>query len=132
MNGISSEFSHLEIIIRERIDSCLINEKVKYSMDNLSTISSVVRDFDFFIQEKWKIAIDRPGSGNTKNIGSTTSINDLKHGTGVFTKFTNGKEIFDDFWSFYLTKDMSDKIDLDKPPYSNLKTYLEYKGIKGV
>jgi hypothetical protein len=27
---------------------------------------------------------------------------------------------------------MSDKIDLDKPPYSNLKTYLEYKGIKGV
>jgi len=130
--SISGEFKDKETEIRELIDTCLIDEKVKYTMDNLTTISSVVRDFDFFIQEKWKIAIDRPGSGNTKNIGSTTSINELKNGSGLFTKFTNGNEVFDDFWSFYLTKDMSNKVDLDNPPYSNLKTYLEYKTIKGI
>lgn len=132
MSCISDEFIEKETVIREVLDGCLIDEKIKHSMDNLSTISSVVRDFDFFVQEKWKIAIDRPGSGNTKNIGSTTSINELKSGTGLFTKFNNGKEIFDDFWSFYLTKDMSNKVDLDKPPYTNMKTYLEYKKIKGV
>jgi len=60
----------------------------------------------------------------------STSINELKSGTGLFGKLPNGKEIFDDFWSFYLTKDMANKVDLDKPPYTNMKTYLEYKKMK--
>ena len=30
---------------------------------------SVIHDFQFFVQPKYKIAKDQPGSGNTKNIG---------------------------------------------------------------
>lgn len=130
LNSIDKQWLEKETKIRDLIDSCMIDEKIKYSLDNLSSISSVVRDFDFFVQEKWKIAIDRPGSGNTKNIGSTVMINELKNGTASFTKFKNGNEVFDDFWSFYLTKDMASKVELDKPPYTNIKTYLEYKKIK--
>ena len=87
---------------------------------------SVVRDFDFFVQEKWKIASDRPGSGNTKNIGSATTIDELKNGTGLFTKQSNGEAVFNDYWMYYMTKDMAKAID-SKPPYKNLQTYLEYK-----
>ena len=83
----------------------------------------------FFVQEKWKIAIDRPGSGNTKNIGSVNLISDLKNGNGIFSKLKNGKEVFDDFWMYYLTKEMSKNIDLEKPPYSNLDSYFKHKKI---
>ena len=116
--------------IKKIIDSCLIDEKEKYTLNDLESIVSVVRDFEFFVQEKWKIAIDRPGSGNTKNIGSTTDIKELKEGTAVFTKTKNGEKVFSDFWMYYMTQDMAKSVDLDKPPYHNLKTYFEYKGIK--
>lgn len=116
--------------IRKLVDSCFIDEKKKFKIDQLQSILSVVRDFDFFLQEKWKIAIDRPGSGNTKNIGSTTSIRELKDGTALFTRYKDGKRLFDDFWMSYLTKDMAKAIDLDESPYSNLKTYFAYKGNK--
>lgn len=106
-----------------------IDERVRYSIADLPKIASVVKDFDFFLQEKWQIAIDRPGSGNTKNIGSTTNINALKNGTGLFTKYENGKEIFDDFWMNYLTADMARAIGLEKPHYTNIKSYFTFKGI---
>ena len=113
--------------IKSLLDSCFINEKEKFSISDLPKILSVVRDFDFFVQEKWKIAIDRPGSGNTKNIGSPISIDELKNGTALFTQYKNGKKIYDDFWMNYLTKDMANAIDLDEPHYSNIKTYFKFK-----
>jgi hypothetical protein len=106
-----------------------IDEFEKYTLEDLPKIASVVKDFDFFLQEKWQIAIDRPGSGNTKNIGSSQSIKELKTGTAVFTKFDNGKKIFDDYWMNYLTKDMAKAIDLENPPYNNLKSYKKFKGL---
>lgn len=66
----------------------------------------------------------RSGSGNTKNIGSVTKIDQLVNGTGPFAKL--GEEIYDDYWMFYLTKDMAKALDVERP-YTNLKTYLEYK-----
>jgi hypothetical protein len=107
----------------------LVDERTKYTIDDLHNLTSVVKDFDFFIQEKWKIAIDRPGSGNTKNIGSSTNITALKNGTALFTKYSQGKQIFDDFWMNYLTTDMARAIDLEKPHYNNIKSYFMYKGI---
>lgn len=106
-----------------RIDEC-----ESYSIDNLHTIKSVIKDITFFVQEKWKIASDRPGSGNTKNIGSVTKINDLINGTGVFASF--GEEVFDDYWMNYLTPDMAKRAELAKPFYHNLETYLKFKGIR--
>lgn len=103
------------------------DEKTVYDLDNLQNIPSVIKDFDFFIQEKYKIAIDRPGSGNTKNIGSATHIDTLINGQGVFSQL--GETIFDDYWMFYLTKEMAKAAELSKPPYSNLKEYKELKKI---
>ena len=99
-----------------------IDEEKIYTIDDLQKIISVVSDFDFLVQEKYKIANSIPGSGNTKNIGSITDIMKLKNGEGPFAKL--GMEIFDDYWMFYLTKDMSED---GAVPYSNLKEYAEYK-----
>ena len=74
------------------------------------------------MQEKYKLACSRPGSGNTKNIGSITDISKLISGDGPFNKL--GEDIFDDYWMYYLTKDMA--VD-GKTPYSNLADYLKYK-----
>ena len=107
-----------------------IDENKVYSIDDLEEILSVVKDFDFIIQEKYKIAKDRPGSGNTKNIGSCVKISELKAGIGPFSKM--GVKIFDDFWMNYMTAEMARTAKLRKPPYSNLKEYLKYRNIKNV
>jgi len=118
----------LTAIDRNQIDDCLINETKTYNLNNFTEIQSVVRDFEFFIQEKWKIAIDRPGSGNTKNIGSESNIKSLREGSGLFFKEygENGKNVFDSYWMNYQTKDMA-KIDgRDEAPYKNIKAYKEW------
>jgi hypothetical protein len=96
----------------------------------LENILSVVKDFDFIIQEKYKIAKDRPGSGNTKNIGSCVKIAELKQGIGPFADL--GVKIFDDFWINYMTLEMAKSAKLKKPPYTNLKEYLNYRNIKNI
>lgn len=37
-----------------------------------------------------------------------------------------GEEIYDDYWMFYLTRDMSQALSIERP-YKSLKTYLDYK-----
>lgn len=106
-----------------------IDERRIYNIDELQNISSVVKDFVFFVQEKYKIAIDRPGSGNTKNIGAVIKIDELINGKGPFAEL--GENIFDDYWMFYLTKDMAKAVDLKSAPYKNLKEYFEFKKLKG-
>ncbi|MBI5573801.1 MAG: restriction endonuclease [Elusimicrobia bacterium] len=108
----------------------LIDENKVYTIDDLENILSVVKDFDFIVQEKYRIAKDRPGSGNTKNMGSCVKINELWDGTGPFS--TLGVKIFDDYWMNYMTLDMSRNAKLKKPPYSNLKEYLKYRNIKNI
>ena len=104
------------------------NEKTIYSIDELDKIESVIRDFKFFVQPKYKIASASPGSGNTKNIGSTNSVEKLMKGEGVFASL--GEEIFNDYWMYFLTKDMAKALEIQRP-YTNLKTYLDYKA-KGI
>lgn len=113
---------------RQVVDSYLINETNVYNLDNFTNIQSVVRDFDFFIQEKWKIAIDRPGSGNTKNIGSESAIDKLKKGNGLFfNEFgENGEKVFDSYWMNYQTKDMARADGREKSPYRNIASYKEW------
>ena len=100
------------------------DQKAIFTIDDIEKIESVVKDFKFFVQPKYKIASDIPGSGNTKNIGSLKEIEKLINGDGVFAKL--GEAIFDDYWIFYLNKDMASKTGLPRP-YNNLKSYLEYK-----
>ncbi len=108
----------------------VIDENRVYTIKDLEKILSVVKDFDFIVQEKYKIAKDRLGSGNTKNIGSCVKIPELKEGAGPFSKL--GVKVFDDFWMNYLTVDMARSAKLRKPPYTNLKEYLKYRNIKNV
>lgn len=104
------------------------DEKTIYKFEEIDQIESVVKDFQFFVQPKYKIASASPGSGNTKNIGSTNDIKKLVNGEGVFASL--GEEVYDDYWKYYLTKDMAKALEMDRP-YTNLKSYFEYKN-KGV
>ena len=105
-----------------------IDEQKTYMVEQLNEIASVVKDFQFFVQEKWKIAIDRPGSGNTKNIGSVTKISDLIEGNGPFSAL--GENFFDDYWMHYLTNDMARNAELPAPYYSNIEQYKTFKHIQ--
>jgi hypothetical protein len=97
----------------------------KPTIRSLAEIPSVVTNLQFFAQPKYRIAKDQPGSGNTKNIGAVSSISALLNGNGPFAKL--GEEVFDDYWMYYLTPDMARAVELSRPPYRNLATYLEYK-----
>jgi len=86
-------------IIYDRNDQATIDETSVYSIDQLRSITSVVKNFQFFVSEKWKIASDRCGSGNTANIGSINYIPDIISGNGMFSKL--GEEWFDEYWINY-------------------------------
>jgi len=100
------------------------DEKKIYKLDQLQDIISVVKDFTFLIQEKWRIASDHTGSGNTKNIGSIKNIEDLVAGRGVFADL--GQEVFDDYWMNYLTTDMARAID-SEISYHNFEEYRRWR-----
>lgn len=100
------------------------NQKEVYGIEELDAIKSVIGRLVFFVQPKWKIACDRPGSGNTRNIGGVVNIDKLINGEGPFAEL--GEEVFDHYWmNFYNAADAK-TAGLDKPRYNNLKTYQEY------
>lgn len=116
-------------IIYTRIEDIEDDNSVS-TINDLEKMQSVANSFEIFIQEKFKIAIDRPGSGNTKNIGGVNKITDLINGNGPFTKFKNGEDVFNDYWQRYLTKDMAKQAELTEPYYKNLNEYKIYRNIK--
>ena len=63
-----------------------------------------------------------------KNIGSILLIEDLIQGNGIFSEL--GEEVFDDYWTNYLTPDMANKAELAKPYYNNLETYKKFRNLK--
>lgn len=109
----------------DRLDA-KVGEREITTVENLKSITSVIKDFDFFAAEKWKIASDRQGSGNTANIGSVVDIEDLKKENGIFSKL--GEEWFDEYWMNY---GIASRI-VDGVPVviKNLRDYLEFKGEK--
>jgi len=100
------------------------NEREVFGVDELDIIHSVIENFIFFVQPKWKIANDIPGSGNTRNIGGITNIKKLLNGEGPFAEL--GEEVFDDYWKGYFNKVDARTAGIGTPNYNNLKTYKEY------
>jgi len=101
-----------------------VDERKTFTVDDLLDIPSVAKDFEFFIQEKYKIAADYPGSGNTKNVGSTRFLDRMVNGSGVFADL--GVDIFDDYWINYRTKAMALADGLKAQPYKNLLEYRDH------
>ncbi|MCS7190001.1 MAG: hypothetical protein NZ843_00195 [Fimbriimonadales bacterium] len=91
-------------------------------LQNIGSIPRVIRDIKVFVEYKYKIASDRPGSGNTKNIGSVRQVKQLLTGSGPFEP--HGEEVFDDYWMNYQTREMAKG---KQPPYTNLQEYFEWK-----
>ncbi|MGD0354519.1 MAG: type II restriction endonuclease [Dehalococcoidia bacterium] len=90
------------------------------SIDKLHEVEAAIDDIEVLVHEKWQLASDRPGSGNTANIGSVNSIDALKKGKGVFTRFgEHGKDIFEDYWRNF------DRFTPRK--YNDLEGYLNWK-----
>lgn len=101
-----------------------IGEREVTTVKNLKSITSVIKDFDFFAAEKWKIASDKQGSGNTANIGSIFDIPDLKNENGIFSQL--GEEWFDEYWINHGSATM---VKEGKPvKITTLKDFLEFKG----
>ena len=101
-------------------------ETRKFLIDELDQIPSVINHFTFFAVEKWRIASDKSGSGNTANIGSIRNIADILKGNGVFAKA--GEEIFDDYWSNFGRIQIETKHGKRKP-LTSFDEYIAYRGL---
>ncbi len=90
----------------------------------IKIIEILIEKFIFFVQPKWKIATDYPGSGNTRNIGGETNIDKLVNGKGIFAKY--GEDIFDDYWMNYYNASDAEHAGIGKSRYHDLASYVEY------
>lgn len=106
-----------------------LEEAIIYKRENLDKIPSVIGDFEFFACEKWQIASDKRGSGNTANIGSINYIKDILDGRGMFGKL--GEKWFDEYWINYGKIIVpNETIKSGKPKFiTNLRDYLKFKGM---
>ncbi len=90
----------------------------KVNLSERNTLMPSYKNVEFVVQEKYKIAGCKPGSGNTANIGSILGdLNDFKHGNGPFSSY--GEATFRDYWANY-GKNIP-------RPYSDLEGYFRWK-----
>lgn len=90
------------------------------SLTDFDKAIAPIENVELIIHEKWRLASDRPGSGNTTNIGSIREIAALREGKGTFTRFgIRGREIFEDYWRNF---------DRNVPrKYTNIEKYLAWR-----
>ena len=112
-------------IIYTRASPTAVDETKFYTLEQLDSIPSVVRNFQFFAVEKWRIASDKRGSGNTANIGSINKISDILSGNGMFSLL--GEEWFDDYWMNYGKITVQNDIGKTKK-ITNLHDFVIYRG----
>ena len=102
-----------------------LDETNTYRLKELQSIASVIKNFQFFVTEKWKIASDKSGSGNTANIGSINKISNLLSGRGMFSRL--GEQWFDDYWMNYGKITITDSEGGTKK-ITNLQDFVIYRG----
>ena len=113
-------------IIYTRADFHELDETRIFALDKLDSITSVIKDFQFFVAEKWQIASDSSGSGNTANIGSINKISDILECGGMFKNL--GEAVFDDYWMNYGKITIIGE-DGKQKKITKLKQFLEYRGL---
>jgi len=115
-------------ILYTRAVSTDIDETEILRLSELDSITSVIKNLVFFVEEKWKISSDKGGSGNTANIGSIHYIEDILKGNGVFANL--GETIFDEYWinqGVLQVPDPKKKGGFKK--LTKLSEFLEFKGM---
>ena len=115
---------HLVIGILYKQSSQEIDQTRTYHIDEIEQIKSVIENFIFFVQPKWKIASDSPGSGNTRNIGGITDIDKLQKGEGTFA--TLGEDVFNEYWMNYYNNSDAQKAGIGAPKYHDIASFKEY------
>ena len=111
-------------IIYDRALPASIDETRVHALAQLHSIASVIENFQIFAVEKWKIASDRSGSGNTANIGSIRNIQNIIDGRGMFSRL--GEAWFDDYWMNY-RKIQAMHADGSYRSISNLRDFVVYR-----
>jgi len=111
-------------IIYDRNKTSEADETKTFNIDSISSIASVVGNFQVFFVEKWRIASDKSGSGNTANIGSINNISDIIAGKGMFSRL--GEAWFDDHWMNYRKITIPDG-DGGTRKIANLKDFVKYR-----
>ena len=111
-------------IIYDRVRDSAISETKPHKLEELQSLSSVAKNFQFSVSEKWKIASDKAGSGNTANIGSIKKIEDIANENGMFSRL--GEDWFDDYWMNFKKITIPDGTGKTKK-ISNLKEFVEYR-----
>jgi hypothetical protein len=101
----------------DRNDAAIEGQVVKASES--ANIIPPYLNVEYFIQEKYRIAGDKPGSGNTENIGSfkTNNVELIKKGLGPFSSL--GEGVFNHYWVNYPKY-------RESGGYKNLKEYFEW------
>jgi Restriction endonuclease EcoRV len=112
-------------IIYSRSAVSAIDETKTFPVQNLQSIPSVINNFTFFVCEKWTIASDKGGSGNTANIGSIAHIEDIISGNGTFKNL--GETWFDEYWMNFGKITIKTEGDKTKK-ITSLKDFLTYRG----
>lgn len=113
-------------LIYDRAEAATIDETIIVGVDNVASIASVMSNMQFFVAEKWRLASDRRGSGNTANIGSIELIEDILAGRGLFSKL--GEAWFDEYWMNYGKIQISDVKKGGFKKITKLAEFVEYRG----
>lgn len=98
----------------------LAQESRIFKFEERKKIEFPYNNVRYFMEEKYKVAGDKPGSGNTENIGSfpTKNFYDLECGRGPFSEL--GQDIFDIYWKYY------PKYRSPEKEYTSLDEFLDW------
>lgn len=102
------------------------SEGKQVSIKEIDDLEAPYSNVTVFVQEKHLIAGDKPGSGNTENIGSfkTDDLIHLINGNGPFKYL--GEEVYLDYWKNYPRHKEKNK------HYKSLKEYFDWLDKKEV
>lgn len=113
-------------IIYDRTSGAAVDETKFRPIGELHSITSVISNIQLFVAEKWKIAGDKRGSGNTAAIGSIQRIEDILSENGMFSRL--GEEWFDDYWMNFGKITIKDESSGKTAKISSLEEFVNYRG----
>lgn len=92
-----------------------------YTTGDLSKIVAAYKNVEVAVMEKYRVGGDKPGSGNTDNIGTFRSkdFEAFSYGAGPFSFL--GKDVYENYWRNYprntLSREDKSKLYLNLPNY---------------